>query len=210
MKYCQVKVCGVTRPEDAERIIEAGADLLGLIFADASPRRLSREQARSITKTCAGRIQTVGVFQNQPQPQVLETARDLGLDWVQLHGTESVDYCQTLPWPIMKVWPLPSNQGKWPDWPPRVRYLLFDKPKGLDNPDWFESSLRWLEAHPHHPPAFFAGGLTADNVAPVIQRLTLAGVDVASGVESAPGVKDSGKLMAFCKAVRQAAQAKNK
>jgi len=192
----KIKICGITSVHDAELALECEADYLGVIFAD-SPRRVAIETAKEISKMATP---LVGVFQNQPLSFVQEVLAEVKLDFVQLHGEESPEYCQTLPLPVIKVF-----TAHYPlDWDrigpyQQVDFLMLDKPH-----DYLEQAITFFkEERDQLPPVFLAGGLNAENVSMFIQSAQPYAVDVASGVESEPGIKDPQKLQAFCQAVQR-------
>lgn len=200
----KIKICGVTRIVDAEAVIEAGADYMGLIFADSSPRKLRLEQAAEIASAAKGKITLVGVFKDQPLGFVQECIRKVPLDMVQLHGAESPDYCRSLGVAVIKAFFVDSRF----DWAQLEGYstvhaFLFDRPKGNTDAGWLEAMISELSGRQFVKPFVFAGGLNSANVANVIKQLNPLAVDVASGVEQAPGIKDSQKLREFCTAVRK-------
>lgn len=196
-----IKICGITNTHDAKAALEAGADYLGLIFVTASPRAISVEDAKRIRQECRD-AHLVGVFQDI-DPEVVEAAyQTLGLDMIQLHGSEAIeDYShigpliqvvQDLNQPVHSV----------------VKLILFDRSKTTPQADWVEELKQFVASHPELPPFWIAGGLTPDTVSDAIEAVqshpSFCGVDVASGVESAPGKKDASKITVFCDAVRGA------
>lgn len=201
----KVKICGLTSIHDAEMVVAAGADYLGLIFVKESQRCLSMTIAEQIRKAVSGRISIVGVFRNAPATFVAEAARRLALDFVQLHGHESPAYCQSLSTPVIKVLELTDqlNQDSIDQYSSCASYLLFDRPKRTHQaPVVFDpiATLRGLELK---LPFFFAGNLSPETVRSPIDQLNPFGIDVASGVEAAPGIKDPDKVRAFCEACRK-------
>jgi phosphoribosylanthranilate isomerase len=200
-----VKICGITSLEDAQCAVAAGADFIGLIFAPESPRRVSVATARTICRDLRGRAQTVGVFRNAPAATVADIALDAGVDLIQLHGDESPEACRAAPRPIIKAIELtmrPTAEAA-KRYVGCARYLLFDRPKGETASEWLHVARTFLAATTFDIPYFFAGGLTPETVADAISGLTPFGVDVASGVEDRPGVKNPDKIIAFCNAMRK-------
>ena len=207
----KIKICGITSLDDALAALEAGADYLGLIFAQSSPRRVELEAAKEIIAGVAGRAQIVGVFKDQDLEFVSDLALSLKLDYVQCHGKESVDYARRLPTKVIKVLELEgvsasdSKLGSLAqEWKEDAHFLLFDRPKLLSDPEWYKRAVKeLLAAQPLPLPYFFAGGLSADNVGEVVAELQPFAVDVASSVEASPGQKDIDKMIDFCKAVKK-------
>lgn len=202
-----IKICGITRPEDAVRAVEAGADLIGLNFWRGSKRFIGDRQAREIVAAIPTGVLKVGVFVN-PHPLVVsETIEDLQLDRVQLHGDE-----HTESW----SWLRPQQL---------IRSVRVRDESSLKEADGWEADLFLYDAFSEHfggsgkrapwsvlgkdarRPFLLAGGLDPTNVAEAIAATQPDGVDVASGVESAPGIKDLRKLRAFIKNARAAASA---
>ncbi|MGQ9897961.1 MAG: phosphoribosylanthranilate isomerase [Acidobacteriota bacterium] len=210
MSTC-IKICGMTCVPDAEAAVAAGADLLGLIFAPSSLRRVEVATARAIVAAIRGRAQTVAVFQDAPLEIINATVRCVGCDFVQLHGLEVPALAAAVVRPVIRAVVVASSTSEaevlaWAR-SSNVVHLLFDRPKVQPVTDW-EAHLDRLWAAmasktDSFPRNFVAGGLSAANVSKVIRRWRPYGVDVASGVESVPGRKDAERMRAFCQAVRQ-------
>lgn len=202
-----VKICGVTSPEDAELVVLAGADALGLNFVEGSPRKLERSVARLIADACRGRIELVGVVANQDPVHVVALQADLGLDWLQLHGDEPPEVLASIPRAFKAVGIASSadvsRAGRYPG-----ERLLVD----ARTPERFGgsgSAFDWelVRELSRSRALILAGGLHPDNVAQAVLALAPFGVDVASGVEL-PGVprkKDEERLLRFVKRARAAA-----
>jgi phosphoribosylanthranilate isomerase len=198
----RVKVCGLTRPEDALAAEAAGADALGVVFAAGSKRRVDVARARSVLARVGPFVARVGVFVDAPVAEVLEAVRGARLSAVQLHGSEDAATVEELARHVPVV-----QAVRWsPAWDPAVfaaapiAALLVDGPEPGSGQafDWDAAAASLARG----PRWVLAGGLTPDNVATAVARLRPHGVDVASGVEQAPGVKDPAKLRAFVAAVR--------
>lgn len=209
----KIKICGITSAKDALAAIDAGADFLGLIFVDASPRCVKEEAAREIIASVQGRAQMVGVFKDQDHDFVDEISQRLALDFVQCHGNETINYVRNLHTKAIKVIEIEglSESGDYDanpldesrKWADGAKYLLIDRPKSLKDELWYRNAARQIFRQlPLSLPYFFAGGLNAENVGWVVNTLRPFAVDVASSVESAPGVKDADKMKDFCNAVR--------
>jgi phosphoribosylanthranilate isomerase len=195
-----VKICGITRPEDALHAESAGADALGLNFVPGTKRFISLERAREIVRALGPFVARVGVFQNASLETVLETVQTVGLNVVQLHGQESDAFALE----VERIVPVVRAVKLEPGMPfvlPEVgSAFLIDGPDPGSGQlaDWsrLEASnlagRRWL----------LAGGLTPENVAQAISRLRPWGVDLSSGVESTPGIKDPTKVTAFIRAAK--------
>jgi len=196
-----VKICGITRLEDAEAAAAAGADLIGFIFVPGTRRALDPEAAAWV-RSLHG-IATVGVFREAPLEQVVRVRDVLELDWVQLHGSEPDAFLPALGSNVLRRVPVAGGV----DWT-RVEELarsclpLVDPGAG----DGRAFDLELLRDRPPGARFGLAGGLTPDTVAAAVRTARPALVDVSSGVESAPGVKDHEKVRAFVAAARAAAE----
>ncbi len=201
-----IKICGIRTLEAAQTAAESGADLIGFVFA-ASKRKIDVASAAAIAPAVKGPGK-VGVFVNQPLSEVLEIADRCRLDYLQLHGNESPDYCRSLNRPLIRA----CRVG--PDFTPAAvadypaDYLLLDsfvpgQPGGTGIAfDWQAISLRIIRPRQKF---LVAGGLTPENVSEAIRILNPDGVDVSGGVET-EGAKDSGKIRRFIAAARSAAE----
>lgn len=199
MSRTRVKICGVTRLEDAELAVELGADAIGFVFAP-SKRLIAPAEARRIARRISPFATTVGVFRDQAADDVRRVVDVSGVDRVQLHGAETPAFVEMLDLPTIKAIAVrgPADVAR------ARRYaapILFD---AVEPGAGARIDLRAF-ADPPRPRGFsIAGGLTPENVADVIAALAPACVDVATGVESAPGIKERARLEAFFRAVAQA------
>lgn len=195
------KVCGLTRPQDAAAAHQAGAVFGGLIFAARSPRCVDVEQARLVM--AAAPLHYVGVFQNQPQAEVAAIARELGLTAVQLHGEEDDAYISELKQqlPGVSVWKAVPVTNSLPALPQQADRLLFDTKAGGQSGGTGQAFDWQLLKDIDKANAMLAGGLTPDNTANAA-ALGCIGLDLNSGVESAPGQKDAAKLNAAFASLR--------
>ena len=200
----RVKICGITNLEDALLAADLGAQALGFIFYPKSPRSIKPEAARDIISSLPPLVLSIGVFVDEEAGVVREVAQTVGLDWVQLHGKESPDYCRTLGRRVIKGFRVQdeSSLAVLPDYRDAVQALLLDTyrpgtPGGTGETFDWELARRAQD----YGPIILAGGLTAANISQAITVAQPAAVDVASGVEAGPGVKDPEKLRAFFAAV---------
>lgn len=195
----RVKICGITSLEDALTAVDAGADALGFVFFKESPRHIFPEQAAQIIAQLPPFVQVVGLFVNEEIRMVHEVADRCHLDLVQLHGDESADYCRQIRRRVLKAFRVRS---------PNCLDLIRDYQVSgylLDafSPSFYGgtgTSFNWeiaAEAVKRHQRIVLAGGLTPDNVAEAIRQVHPWAVDVSSGVESAPGRKDTQKVRGF-------------
>ncbi len=196
----RVKICGICDLEAANMAVDAGADLIGFHFCD-SDRRVSPEEARSIIEELLVRPKIVGVFIDETPDEVRQIAEFVDLDLLQLHGSEQPGFEAGRP--VMKV--LKVKEGRvpgadgWPD-PIMLDSWSSDQRGGTGRTwDW-EVARRLLGSRK----VFIAGGLQPGNVGKVVSEFRPYGVDVSSGVEARPRVKDPDKVRAFVRAVRLA------
>jgi phosphoribosylanthranilate isomerase len=200
-----VKICGVTRPEDADLACREGAGAIGINFWRGSKRFVEDAQAREIIAAIAPGVLKVGVFVNPHPLTVTETLADLGLDIVQFHGDEQPQSWSQLPGNqiirairVFDQTSLTQATG----WNPR--YFLYDSFAEGYGGAGQQAPWSTIAAGARRP-YLLAGGLGPHNVAEAIETVRPDGVDVASGVESKPGIKDRTKLVAFITDARQAA-----
>jgi len=194
-----VKICGITNVEDAQVAVEAGADALGFVFYPPSPRYVTPAQARQIIQTLPPFVSAVGLFVDIPAETLNEIVEQCGLDRIQLHGREAPDFCQQLTRRVIKAFRI-KNAASLTDIPRyRVSAYLLDAYVEGALPGGTGASFAWelaSQAKPHGP-VILAGGLTPENVAEAIREVGPYGVDVSTGVERAPGLKDQEKVRAF-------------
>ena len=200
----RVKVCGITRREDAVLAVELGAVALGFVFWPRSPRAVTAATVRAITDGLPPFVSRVGVFVNEPPARVLAVATEAGLTCIQLHGDEDASAYVDTPLPIIKA--LPVGEGfslsAVEDLPARVTPLL-----DAHDPARRGGTGRIIEwtvaaAAARLRPVILSGGLTPDNVKSATATVRPYAVDVSSGVEAAPGIKDENKLRAFFAALQ--------
>ena len=204
----QIKICGITNLKDAKACVELCADMIGLNFYPQSSRYIEPQRARKIVKALAGSVRAVGVFVDASTDEICNTAKRAGIESVQLHGDFSPDTCRELAgkFRVIRAFSTdgrfqPKDAGSFPD----CDVLL----------DAYHAELRggtgltcdWSAARATLPFARFlilSGGLNGQNVAHAIAAVAPHAVDVCSGVESAPGVKDYRTIEKFIAAVRTA------
>ena len=206
MHRTRIKICGITNARDAALAIAAGADAVGVIFAP-SPRQVTIEQAAAALAGIAPPVARVGVFVDPSLEEVRVAVAACALTAVQLSGHEAPAFCDALGIPMLKTVHVGTDFGLEAAEPYRghvaallLDTLLADKAGGTSQAfDWQRPGVL-----PGWAPSFVAGGLNPDNVAGCIDALHPYAVDVASGVEASPGIKDPDKINAFCAAVRDA------
>ena len=204
MKQLFVKICGITRPQDAELASGLGANALGFVFWPGSPRSVSVETAKPIAKDIPAGVLKVGVFVNQRVEDVVRIMDDVGLDVAQLHGDESPEYCQSLGRRVFKAVGVADNGSvSIENFGPDVILLVdaYDPVRvGGTGKTVNWDSAREIAATRR---TILAGGLNAANVKLAVRSVRPYGVDVSSGVESAPGVKDPNRLRTFFEALHE-------
>ena len=201
----KVKVCGITRYEDAVLALDEGADALGFNFFPPSPRYIDPGTASEIIRRLPPFAVTVGLFVNvERADRVAETAQLSGVRVIQLHGDESPEYClQLSAWPLIKVLriggaPVEENLEQYP-----VQAFLLDvKDDVLFGGTGKSFDWTLVQGIDRKRPIILAGGLRADNVQAAIRAVKPYGIDVCSGVEREPGIKDPVKLAEFMNEVR--------
>jgi phosphoribosylanthranilate isomerase len=197
----RVKVCGITRPDDAELAAELGAWAIGFILWPGSKRFVEPGVAAGIAQGVRRRVQLFGVFVNPTLDEVAYAADAIGLTHVQLHGDEGPSFCaaagQRAGAKVVKAIRVRSGADVIDAGRFHTDFHMLDSPGNGQTWDWRLAATRRHNA----PPLLVAGGLTAENVGEAIAAAQPFGVDVASGVESEPGVKDPEKVRAFMDAV---------
>ena len=201
-----VKICGITNVEDGLAAAEAGADALGFIFYEQSPRYVPIEKAATVVRDLPPMIVKVGVFVDAEEEVVYRAVRECGLNLLQFHGSESPEYCVQFGLMSMKAFPIRDAQSL-------ARITDFNTDAWLldaYSPDKLGGTgerFNWdlaIEVRKLGRPIFLAGGLTPENVAEAVRHVEPYAVDVSSGVEASPGKKDHGKVKAFIDAAKGA------
>jgi phosphoribosylanthranilate isomerase len=201
----KIKICGITNLEDALLAAALGADALGFIFYPKSPRKVAPEAARQIIAQLPPFVAAVGVFVDEDAAVVRDLAARVGLDWVQLHGEESPDYCRSLGRRVIKAFRIQDAESLRPlaAYRDAAQALLLDTyKKGQVGGTGAVFDWRLAREAKQYGPIILAGGLTPENVAQAIAAVLPAAVDAASGTEAAPGKKDPEKLRAFIAKVK--------
>lgn len=195
----KVKICGIRSMESAKAVLVSGADFLGFIFVPSSRRYLKPEDAKLIIDSVRKDIKIVGVFKNESLDEVNRISEFLGLDYVQLHGDESSEFCRQVKTKVIKAFPLHSSfdisrtSEKMKKY--NVEYYLLDR----ENQGEGEMlDVQKAKEIAKEFPVIMAGGLTPTNVSAVISEVSPAGVDVVSGVET-DGIEDIAKIKMFIK-----------
>jgi len=201
----RIKICGITNSEDALHAAACGADALGFVFYDKSPRAVTPEQVRQIVAELTPFVTTVGLFVNEAPEKIRQISDFCGLDVLQLHGDEGPEQCVYPPRRVLKALRVKGEESLVGLDDFQVSALLLDawRPDSYGGTghvcDW-----QLAERVAARRRVILAGGLTPDNVAEAIRRVRPYGVDVSSGVESAPGQKDPERVAAFIRNARAA------
>jgi phosphoribosylanthranilate isomerase len=195
----RVKICGITRVEDALSAIEQGADAIGLVFYDQSPRNVSIKQAIEIANHIPAFVSVVGLFVNAEPSFINEVISNTKIDLLQFHGDETPEECASYSLPYIKAIRVKSdtNLVQYAKEYSAAKALLLDAyTEGVAGGtghvfDWNLIPKQLAK------PIILAGGLKADNVAQAIQQIMPYAVDVSGGVEASKGIKDAAKIAAF-------------
>jgi phosphoribosylanthranilate isomerase len=200
----RVKICGITNLADAQAAVQAGADALGFIFCEKSPRYVTVAQAAEISKQLPPLIMRVGVFVNAPEALIMRAIAEVGLTTLQFHGDESPEECLRFGLMNMKAFRMKDAGTLEQIAQYHTDAYLLDA-YSPDIRGGTGHTFNWdlaLEAQKFGKPIFISGGLTPENVAEAIRKVHPFGVDVSSGVESSSGKKDHAKVKAFITAAK--------
>jgi phosphoribosylanthranilate isomerase len=199
-----VKICGITRVEDADAAVRAGADAIGLVFEPASPRYVEIERAQAIAASLPPFVTVVGLFVNATPDRIREVLSRVRIDLIQFHGAETPAQCRLHSRPYIKAVSmreavdLHAVQSAYGD----ATGLLLDT-YSPDVAGGSGATFDWTRVpRDLEKPVILAGGLSPANVAEAVRTARPYAVDVSSGVESAKGIKDAGKIAAFIETVR--------
>ena len=199
-----VKICGITSCEDAEIAVNYGASAIGMIFYEGSPRYIYPDKAEEWIAAIPSKMKKVGVFVNEKWQNIKTIVEKLNLDYIQLHGDESPEYCDKMIRPVIKAFRVgtdfdPAVLGNF-----QVHAFLFDtfqkgKPGGTGR------SFNWglISGLKRDTPIILSGGLNPDNINEGIETVQPSAVDVNSGVESEPGIKDKVKVGKLFNTIKQ-------
>jgi phosphoribosylanthranilate isomerase len=204
----RIKFCGMTRPGDVRLAGELGVDAVGFVFAHGSPRRLTAAEARQLRLALAPMVSVVALFRDNTAAEVREVVRQLRPALLQFHGDEEDAFCRAFRVPWMKAIPMGGDAGwdaralqqRWPN----ADAFLFDS-HGKGGGGGTGHAFDWGRVPTGlHRPFVLAGGITPDNVHEAILATLPWAVDVASGIEVSPGIKDGEKMRRFVAEVRRA------
>ena len=202
----RVKICGITRCEDAQLAVDAGVDAIGLVFYEKSPRFVSNEIADKISRLVPAFVSRVALFKDADKQAVEAMLQAVEIDLIQFHGSETPDFCQQFALPYIKAIGMKGTEHDAGFLRSSAESYASAKALLLDGHAPGEAggtgeSFDWASIANIDKPVVLAGGLTPDNVKQAIKLVQPFAVDVSSGVESAPGIKDKEKVLAFMKQV---------
>ena len=204
----RVKICGITSVADALEVARSGADAIGLVFYRKSSRFVTVDQAVEICEALPPFVSVVALFMNPSSDYVHEVIADVPCDLLQFHGEESAEFCESFARAYIKAVPMKRSQDESFDFTAYADAYTESKGFLVDGHAPGEAggsgeTFDWQEIPVDYPrPIILAGGLTPDNVADALQMADVYAVDVSSGVESEPGIKDAGKIHQFMQEVR--------
>ena len=202
MNNVKIKICGLTRDEDVKTACAAGVDAVGFVFTH-SPRRISINTAIRLLSYVPGEVLSVGLFLDQDSSEIKRVVDAVPLDVLQFHGRESAAECNAYNLPWLKAVAMENTESVEQaerNYPAAMGLLLDSHTIG--KPGGSGKVFDWSLSRPLAKPVWLAGGLNAENVGQAIRIVRPYAVDVSSGVESAPGIKDKSRILAFVKAVR--------
>lgn len=201
----RVKICGITRAEDALVAARAGADAIGLVFYPDSPRCLSPDSAIRVLAGLPPLVSVVGLFLDAPAAEVRTVLEQVPLDLLQFHGRESAEYCRAFGRPYIKAVPMGGDSTGFTEefaaaYPDARGFLVDSHVAGGAGGSGRQFDWQRLDGRPARP-LILAGGLTPENVARAVRDVAPWAVDVSSGVEAAPGRKDATLIQRFMQGV---------
>lgn len=201
----RIKICGITRADDARAAAGAGADAIGLVFYPPSPRYLSVERAVEIRDALPPFVQTVALFVNADAAQIAQVIGRVHPSMLQFHGDEAPDFCGQFGLPFVKACRIKPGTDALAYLEPYGRATAWLVDSYVPEYGGVGESFDWaLVPKERSRPLILSGGLDRSNVGKAIRAVRPWGVDVSSGVESAKGIKDAGKMTAFVSEVRNA------
>ena len=203
--HTRIKICGIKHRDDALKAVESGADAIGLIFVEKSPRYASLTDARVIAESMPPFVTVVGLFMNASESEVREALKVVPLNLLQFHGDELPEFCDQFEMPYIKVLRMRENVNVVAfaqEYPNAAGILLDTYHKGVAGGTG--QTFDWsLIPHDVPLPLILAGGLNPENVASAVETVKPYAVDVSSGVESEPAIKDHNKIEQFIKEVQR-------
>jgi len=199
-----VKICGITRLNDARHAVACGVDALGFVFWPKSPRYIAPERAVEIIAALPAHVTTVGVFVNESVDGIRAIVEGTGIGVVQLHGDETPDYASSLGRPVWRAFTVERAEAMSSAWPPDTTVLVDASDPVRRGGTGVKVDWRRAAGIARAHRIVLAGGLTPENVVEAIETVRPYGVDVSSGVEDSPGVKNVDKIERFLTGARSA------
>ncbi len=201
----RIKVCGIVRPEDAIQAVTLGIDALGLVFFAGSPRYVNVSGAQALVRVIPPFVSKVGLFLNAPPSEVREVLTSVSLDYLQFHGTETAQYCESFSKPYIKSVPMVDvdDLAQYASQHPNAAGFLLDAVKAGEAGGKGQQFDWHKVPDVFHRPLILAGGLNPGNVAAAIKKTQCYAVDVSSGVEAEKGKKSIDKMRKFVEQVKK-------
>ena len=202
MNHVKIKICGLTRVEDVKSAVQAGVDAVGFVFTK-SPRRISAETAVQLVSHVPANVMRIGLFMDQEYAEIKQVVDEVPLDVLQFHGSETEQQCKAFNLPWLKAVAMEnadSARQAEKDYPGAMGLLLDSHCGGGRGGSG--KTFDWSLSRPLSKPVWLAGGLNVENVTRAIGLVKPYAVDVSSGVESSPGIKDASRMIDFIRAVR--------
>jgi phosphoribosylanthranilate isomerase len=204
----RVKICGITRVEDALHVCQAGGDAIGLVFYDKSPRNVSISQASQICAALPPFVTSVGLFMDASKEFVHSVLASVALDLLQFHGSETPEFCASFNRPYIKAVGMKGRTltdfAEYADQYSDAKGFLVDS-HSAGKAGGTGKIFDWNDVpQNYHKPIILAGGLNPNNIADAIKQVDVYGLDLSSGVESAPGIKDKQMINQLMDEVRRA------
>lgn len=201
----EIKICGLTNIGDALKSVELGADYLGFVLYPESPRFIDPAVLKTLISDLPGRTKTVGVFVNALPDEIIRVVKDCNLTVIQLHGDEDLRELPAMPAPVWKAVRIRSGTTELPpDARLADRIVLDTSVEGLYGGTGKQIDVDSASAIAAKAEVMLGGGMNPENIAEVVSLVKPVGVDVSSGVEASPGIKDHARLAAFIRAARSA------
>jgi len=200
----RVKICGITRAVDAQAVVDAGSDAIGLVFYGPSPRAVTLEMAQKIVESVPAFVTVVALFVNPSVKEVRQVLEGVRIDLLQFHGDEESDFCSQFQRPYIKAirvrqaTDVVASSLRFPD---ALAFLLDSYKPGV--PGGTGETFDWSLIPDSPKPLILAGGLKPENVASAIEQVQPYAVDISGGVEAAKGIKDHSKINEFMKEVNR-------
>ncbi len=206
----RAKICGITRPQDIQSAVDAGADAIGLVFFPPSPRHVTIEQAQQLTSIIPPYVQIVGLFVNASAEDIQQVLEQIPLDVLQLHGDESPEQCQSIAAQCKRRWYKAIQVKPGLDVVAEIQRYQTVGASAILLDAWHPElkggtghSFDWSKFPKLDIPLILAGGLTPENIEEAIHTTQAFAVDVSGGVESAKGIKDQQRIERFMQGVQR-------